>query len=62
MIGKLNRWYDSLKEPWRFLTAIGLTMPAILLASVDQFPIGIRLVGFLMLFGLLAFRILGIGK
>jgi len=54
-----NQWYDSLKEPKRFLVAMGLSIPAIILASYDGFPIGIRLVGLGMLLVLLLIRLLG---
>jgi hypothetical protein len=29
MVKQLNRWYDGLKEPWRFLLAMALTMSGI---------------------------------
>jgi hypothetical protein len=54
-----NRWYDSLKEPKRFLVAMGLCIPAITLASSDLFPIGIRLFGLGVLCLLLLVRLIG---
>lgn len=30
---KFNRWYDGLKEPWRFITAAALIFPTIFLIN-----------------------------
>ena len=59
LISKINRWYDSLKEPKRFLLAMGLCFPFILLVTSDQLPIGIRLCGAVFLSMIIAVRMIG---
>jgi hypothetical protein len=33
MANRFNTWYDGLKEPWKILTALGLSMPVIVLMA-----------------------------
>lgn len=32
-MNKFHKWYDSLKEPWRFFTFMSFLVPLVLLAS-----------------------------
>ncbi len=56
---KLNRWYDSLKDPWRFITAILLVLPPIILANIGLMrgSVPVVLMGFVGLLSIIGFRI-----
>lgn len=57
MIDKLNRWYNALQEPWRFLTALGLASIGIVTLSIGYRPLAFA--GGIYLFTLLGIRIRG---
>lgn len=50
MFKKLNHWYDSMLEPWRFLIAMGLvgTMSTLIQFQPTQWY-GVGLMGILMI-------------
>ena len=57
MIGKLNAWYDGVREPWRFLLALLLSSAGLTLLSLPSLPC--KLLGVLYFFVLFAARMVG---
>lgn len=47
MIGRLNRWYDGVREPWRFLLAMGLSMAGIVALSYGSFAVRVAAAAYL---------------
>lgn len=54
-LAKLNKWYDRLREPWRFLGMIVLTWPPIILIYTDV-SFWAKTAGFCFLILLVAIR------
>ena len=55
LIGKLNQKYDQMEEPWRFLTAVILTLPAIV--ALGSGLVGIRAIAAAWVLALVYVRI-----
>jgi hypothetical protein len=58
VVKKFNRWYNGIREPWRFLTAFAICMPFFLGAAANS--IGLILAGFLYAILLICIRIIGV--
>ena len=56
---RLNKWYDNLNEPWRFLGMFVLVFPPICALTSDNAKIEIRLLALALLFAILVGRVIG---